>query len=64
MRQTHKKTKKKLFFLKKKFVSYKFKDKIFDKKLLEKLVNTDYILVSIPPQKYNDIVLKTLKNIY
>ncbi len=48
-------------FNKKKFLSYKFKDKIFDKKLLKKLVNTDYILVSIPPQKNNDIVLKNFK---
>ncbi len=47
----------------KKFISYKFKDKIYDKKLKNKLIQADYILVSIPPQKKRDVVLKRFKSI-
>ncbi len=45
-------------FGKKKFRSFKFKDKIYDKKLIDELLKSDYILVSIPPQKKRDVVLK------
>ena len=38
-------------FGKKKFNSFKFKDKFYDKKLIKDLLEADYILVSIPPQK-------------
>ena len=38
-------------FSKKKFVSFKFKDKLYDKKLIKILSKADYILISIPPQK-------------
>ena len=38
-------------FGKKKFVSFKFKDKLYDKKLIKSLSEADYILISIPPQK-------------
>tara|TARA_Y100001970_G_scaffold250932_1_gene323206 strand:+ start:661 stop:1527 length:867 start_codon:yes stop_codon:yes gene_type:complete len=48
-------------FEKKKFNSYKFKDDIFDKKLLKRLKLTDYILVSIPPKGNEDPVLKRFK---
>ncbi len=45
-------------FGKKKFVSFKFKDKHYDKKLINTLSEADYILISIPPQKKRDLVLK------
>ena len=45
-------------FGKKKFVSFKFKDKLYDKKLIKSLSEADYILISIPPQKKRDLVLK------
>ena len=48
-------------FCKKKFKSFKFKDNNFDQRLLKKLQNTDYILVSIPPQGKKDLVLKRFK---
>ena len=38
-------------FGKKKFVSFKFKDKLYDKKLIKILSEADYILISSPPQK-------------
>ena len=38
-------------FGKKKFLSFKFKDKLYDKKLIKVLSEADYILISIPPQK-------------
>ncbi len=50
-------------FEKKKFYSYKFKNNIFDKKLLKRLQITDYILVSIPPKENKDPVLKKFKKI-
>ena len=43
---------------KKRFLSFKFKDKLYDKKLIKILSEADYILVSIPPQKKGDLVLK------
>ena len=46
-------------FGKKKFLSFKFKDKIYDKKLIKTLSKSDYILISIPPQKKRDLVLKS-----
>jgi len=46
-------------FGKKKFLSFKFKDKFYDKKLIKKLSEADYVLVSIPPQKKKDLVLKS-----
>jgi pyrroline-5-carboxylate reductase len=45
-------------FGKKKFKSFKFKDKVYDKKLIKELSQADYVLISIPPQKKRDIVLK------
>ena len=48
-------------FEKKKFNSYKFRDNIFDKKLLKRLQITDFILVSIPPKGNKDPVLKKFK---
>ena len=47
-----------LSFNNRKFNSFKFKDDNYDKKLLKELQNSDYILVSIPPQKKQDLVLK------
>ena len=45
-------------FGKKKFVSFKFEDKLYDKKLIKIFSEADYILISIPPQKKRDLVLK------
>ena len=45
-------------FCKKKFKSFRFKDKFYDKKLIEELSQANYILVSVPPQKRRDIVLE------
>ena len=50
-------------FRKKKFKSFKLKDKFYDKKLIKELALSNYILVSIPPQKKEDIVLKTFRKI-
>tara|TARA_B100000963_G_scaffold317360_1_gene297757 strand:- start:4573 stop:5442 length:870 start_codon:yes stop_codon:yes gene_type:complete len=58
---TNTKKTKSCIFEKKKFNSYKFKDNIFDKKLLKRLQTTDYILVSIPPKGNKDPVLKKFK---
>ena len=46
-------------FGKKKFLSFKFKDKFYDKKLIKNLSEADYVLISIPPQKKRDLVLKS-----
>ena len=46
-------------FGKKKFISFKFKDKFYDKKLIKTLSEADYVLISIPPQKKKDLVLKS-----
>ena len=54
---------KNLTFNKKRFKSFKFKDKIFDKKLIKYLKSSDYILVSIPPQNDKDLVLKVFYKI-
>ena len=45
-------------FNKRKFKSFKFKNSKYDKKILKELKNTDYILISIPPKKKEDLVLK------
>ena len=45
-------------FCKKRYKSFKFKDKFYDKKLIKELAQADYILISIPPQKKRDLVLK------
>ena len=50
-------------FGKKKFLSFKFKDKLYDKKLIKILSEANYILVSIPPQKKRDLVLKIFSKI-
>ena len=50
-------------FGKKKFKSFKFRHKFYDKKLIKELVQADYILVSIPPQKKIDIVLRGFSNL-
>ena len=41
----------------KKFKSFKFNDKSYDKKLVKELTRANYILVSIPPQRKRDVVL-------
>ena len=46
-------------FGKKKFISFKFKDKFYDKKLIKTLSKAEYVLISIPPQKKKDLVLKS-----
>ena len=50
-------------YAKKKFKSFKFKDKSYDKKLINQLIQADYILISIPPQKKVDLVLKIFSKI-
>lgn len=55
---TNTKKTKNIYFKKKKFTSYKFKDNLFDKNLIKVLLNSHYILISIPPQKNQDVVLK------
>ncbi len=50
-------------FNKKKYVSFKFKDKFYDKRLTQNLLKADYILISIPPQKKRDIVLNNFKTV-
>ena len=52
-----------LTFNKKKFKSYKFNNDLFDLEIIEKLRDTDFILISIPPQKKEDIVLKKFQKI-
>ncbi len=47
-----------LNFNKQKFKSFRFKNNDYDKKLLKEMLNSDYILVSIPPQGKQDLVLK------
>ena len=46
------------YFNKKKFKSFKFKDNKYDKKLLKELRVANYILISIPPLRKEDLVLK------
>ena len=50
-------------YARKKFKSFKFKNQSYDKKLFNQLIQADYILVSIPPQKKIDLVLKTFGKI-
>ncbi len=56
-----------IYFNKKKYRSFKFKNNSYDKSLIKPLEKSEYILISIPPQGRNDIVLKkfskTLKDI-
>ena len=52
-----------LTFKRKKYTSFKFKDNKFDKNLIQALKESDYILISIPPQGNNDIVLKQFEKI-
>ncbi|MDC3127709.1 oxidoreductase, partial [Candidatus Pelagibacter bacterium] len=47
-----------IYFNKKKYKSFKFKDDNYDKSLIQSLAKSEYILVSIPPQGKNDVVLK------
>ena len=47
-----------IYFNKKKYRSFKFKDNSYDKSLVQSLAQSEYILVSIPPQGSNDVVLK------
>ena len=50
-------------FLNKKYQSLKFKNNFFDKKIFKFLNQSDFILVSIPPKKNTDIVLKYFSKI-
>ena len=52
------------FIDKKKIKFFKFNNKEFDKDLLNYLEKTEYILVSIPPIKNTDIVLKTFSKFF
>ncbi len=52
------------FIDKKKIKFFKFNNKGFDKDLLNYLEKTEYILVSIPPKKNTDIVLKTFSKFF
>ncbi len=52
------------FIDKKKIKFFKFNNKGFDKDLLNYLEKTEYILVSIPPIKNTDIVLKTFSKFF
>ncbi|MFL2883441.1 MAG: NAD-dependent epimerase/dehydratase family protein [Pelagibacteraceae bacterium] len=45
------------------YESFKFNESFFDKKLIEKLKKSDYILVSIAPINGTDIVIKNFKSI-
>ena len=47
----------------KKIIVFYFKNKKSDKRIEKILKNSDYILVSIPPNKYGDVVLKKFKPI-
>ena len=49
-------------FGKKKFLSFKFKDQFYDKKLIKTLSEADYVLISIPPQKKKTWFSKVLVN--
>ena len=51
------------YFNKKKFSTFKFNNDSFDKKLVRQLVKSDYILISIPPQKKKDLVLSEFSKI-
>ncbi len=55
---TNTKKTKAYYFKKKRFVSFKFKDNLFDKEIKKNLLNSNFVLISIPPQKTQDVVLK------
>ncbi len=55
---TSKSSSKKKFFYKKKYLSLKFKDSYYDKSIPNHIENSDFILVSIPPIKGQDLVIK------
>ena len=44
--------------------NYQFENESFDAKLLEKLKNSDHILVSIPPVNEVDLVIKNFSKIF
>ena len=44
-----------------KFYSYKFDNEKFDKALIERLKNSNYILVSVPPVNGEDVVIKNFE---
>ena len=44
------------------YISYYFLDNAFDKEILKKIKNYDYILVSIPPKNGIDIVIKNFQD--
>ena len=44
------------------FENLEFKENAFDKKILDKLNECDYILISVPPINSNDLFLKNLAN--
>ena len=46
-----------------KYDSFQFSKDLFDKKLIKNLEASNYILISIPPVKEGDIVIKKFKNI-
>ena len=46
-----------------KYDSFQFSQDLFDKKLIKNLEASNYILISIPPVKEGDIVIKKFKNI-
>ena len=50
-------------FGKKKYKFFKFKDNFYDKKIIKELIKSNYILISIPPQKNKDIVLRNFNKI-
>ena len=52
-----------LSFNKKRYLSLKFKDKHYDKRIIKYLKDSKYILVSIPPQKGKDIVLQQFNKV-
>ena len=43
------------------YISYHFLDDSFDREILKKIKNYDYILVSIPPKNGSDIVIKNFQ---
>ena len=46
-----------------KYDSFQFSKDLFDKKLIKNLEASNYILISIPPDKEGDIVIKKFRNI-
>ncbi len=60
---TNTKKTKTFYFNKKKYISYKFENGKYDKKLIKPLKCSDFILVSIPPSNKKDVVLKKFRKI-